>query len=1020
MKRSILLLTSIALCIVDGNSAINNFDPTDGERKYTRAANGVESGQTPKGLAPSDWSSIRAAYQAGRHAIQRQDDGTLAARNLGQQLRTRFDGRGFTTRPDVGGWTWGLELKSYGFSGGEKKIGPNKALVSSDQGRVHYDWDASLREWFVNDPRGVEQGWTVKERPKREPAQSHPSSRLAFTFSTRGGLVPRVSADGNSVSFTDAAGAAVITYGGLKAWDANHQTLPVRFEIVAGDANSLRVTVEENGAHYPITVDPIAQQAQLLASNANLDDFFGHSVAVSGDTVVVGAPGEDSLATGVNGNQFSEGAFNAGAAYVFVRRGTNWSQQAYLKASNADSPYQIDGHDFGWSVAVSGDTVVVGAPHEDSNATGVNGDQRNRDAIHSGAAYVFVRNGTTWSQQAYLKASNTEQLDGFGTSVAVSGNIVVVGAPFEQSNANGVNGNQADNHANGAGAAYVFFRNGNVSWSQVAYLKASNTGVDASPFANDEFGSAVAVSVAGTGTITDPFRNTVVVGAPFEDSNATGVNGNQADNSASGSGAAYVFVQNGSGQFATWSQVAYLKASNTGAGDNFGGAVAVSRDTVVVGAFGEDSNATGVNGGGSDNSAAQSGAAYVFVRSGTTWSQQAYLKASNTDASDSFGRSVAVSGDTVVIGAPGESSNVIGVNAPVVGGSGTQADNSVGNSGAAYLFVRSGTTWRQEAYLKASNTGRSDSFGASVAVAGDIAVGGAPEPITINVEDKGLGAAYVFSGFAVTISINNVVASEPTLGGIRAVVFTVTLSSPSPGLTIPFRTRSGTATAGADYVSISGELPISQGALSATISVFIMGDLVNEKNETFFVDLLSVSGNATIADGVGQCTILDTPLFTGAFEMSLDNARVQVDEITHYSVTWTVPEGEAWRDLKTIDLRLRQGNKTALLVRWDEAANTFRVCETNGKHDSDVNCTPAQLPGSPFILETTNGRLYVAESSVVGSGPTGRSVTLNLAISLGPKAHGQYRVELAASDDFGKQDDFVRASDLHIERARRR
>src|SRR5205823_3210346 len=132
-------------------------------------------------------------------------------------------------------------------------------------------------------------------------------------------------------------------------------------------------------------------------------DGFGNSVAVSGDTVVVGALWESSNATGVDGDGSDNSALYSGAAYVFVRNGTTWSQQAYLKASNTGTS---DG--FGMSVAVSGDTVVVGAIFEDSNATGVNGDQNDNSALISGAAYVFVRNGTTWSQQAYLKASNTE------------------------------------------------------------------------------------------------------------------------------------------------------------------------------------------------------------------------------------------------------------------------------------------------------------------------------------------------------------------------------------------------------------------------------------------------------------------------------------------------------------------------------------------------------------------------------------------------------------------------------------
>jgi hypothetical protein len=230
----------------------------------------------------------------------------------------------------------------------------------------------------------------------------------------------------------------------------------------------------------------------------------------------------------VNSGVMNYTAGQAGAAYVFVRSGTTWSQQAYLKASNTDG-----GDDFGWSVAVSGDTVLVGAEQESSAATGVNGNQADNTAAQAGAAYVFVRSGTTWSQQAYLKASNTDAADNFGMSVAISGDTAVVGAPGEASAATGVDGNQADDSATFAGAAYVFARSG-MTWSQQAYLKASNTNADDSfgSLSNGYFsGSSVAVS-----------GDTVVVGAGGESSAATGVNGNQADNTASGAGAAYVFT----------------------------------------------------------------------------------------------------------------------------------------------------------------------------------------------------------------------------------------------------------------------------------------------------------------------------------------------------------------------------------------------------------------------------------------------------------------------------------------------
>lgn len=394
-----------------------------------------------------------------------------------------------------------------------------------------------------------------------------------------------------------------------------------------------------------------SQQAHLKASNAGMEDLFGHSAAISGDTVV-SAPLEDSNATGVNGNGSDNSVTDSGAAYVFVRSGNVWTQQAYLKASNTG----MFDH-FGWSVAMSGDTVAVGARGEDSAAAGINGNQSDNSAPGSGAVCVFVRSGGTWSQEAYVKASNPEHDDSFGWSVAVSGDTVVVGA-FDDSNASTVNGDQSDNSADASGAAYVFVRGGG-TWTQQAYLKAFNARVGAM------FGSSVGVS-----------GDTAVVGSLFESSDATGVNGEGSNTNAIASGAAYVFVRKDT----VWTQQAYLKPSNTGATDQFGTSVAISGDTIVVGAPREDGNSTGVNGNGNDNSLPDSGVAYVFVRNGDSWSQTAYLKASNTGGQDQFGRAVTVSGDAIAVGAPREDGGATGLN-------GDGSNNNAEDSGAAYLFT---------------------------------------------------------------------------------------------------------------------------------------------------------------------------------------------------------------------------------------------------------------------------------------------------------------------------------------------
>ncbi|MCA8942191.1 MAG: FG-GAP repeat protein, partial [Planctomycetes bacterium] len=242
----------------------------------------------------------------------------------------------------------------------------------------------------------------------------------------------------------------------------------------------LRIRQLFAAARYP--GDVIAQRAYLKASNTDLGDLLGWSVAISGDTVIVSAIGEDSSASGVDGDGTDNSALSSGAVYVYVRSGDIWHQQAYLKASNSETIDQ-----FGLSISISGDTAVIGARLEASAATGVNGDESDNSAFRAGAAYVFVRNGDVWSQQAYLKASNTESGDQFGYSVSVSGDTIVVGANGEDSASTGVDGDQADNAAPAAGAAYVFQRVGTV-WSQVAYLKGSNTE------SGDEFGDAVSIS----------------------------------------------------------------------------------------------------------------------------------------------------------------------------------------------------------------------------------------------------------------------------------------------------------------------------------------------------------------------------------------------------------------------------------------------------------------------------------------------------------------------------------------------
>ena len=473
---------------------------------------------------------------------------------------------------------------------------------------------------------------------------------------------------------------------------SNSLTMPLHFRL--GASYILRAC-NAGGCTDSEPLDVVDSMADAVgyfkASNSQATDHFGARVVLSGDgnTMVVGAALEDS---GSPGDQADGSASDAGAAYVFVRENDVWLQQAYLKAFAPGA-----GDYFGATLAVSadGNTLAVGAYKEDSDANTIDGDQNNDDAADSGAVYVFGRIDGAWSQRAYLKADNADVEDNFGGSVAISadGNTLAVGVAFEDSN-----GSKADNSITDAGAVYVFVRAQNDTWSNEAYLKASNAGTQ------DYFGNSVALSADG---------NTLAVGAPLENSDAGQVGGDQADDSADNAGAVYVFGRSNG----NWSQREYLKALNSDANDRFGIAVAISGDgdTIAVGAYGELSKATGIGGDQADNSLLNAGAAYVFVWANKAWSQQAYIKASNTGENDQFGDAIAVSadGNTLAVGAYREASTAKGVGQD-------QVLNTAPNAGAAYVFVRSeNKDWSQRAYLKASNSRAQDLFGCSLAMSAD-------------------------------------------------------------------------------------------------------------------------------------------------------------------------------------------------------------------------------------------------------------------------------------------------------------
>lgn len=425
----------------------------------------------------------------------------------------------------------------------------------------------------------------------------------------------------------------------------NNARRPTLFDLLATFSTLAFATASTNAGLPP--------PQQLLHGNGEGGDVFGWSVAISGDTALVGARDDD---VGLNTDQ--------GTAHVYRKLGFTWVFEHSLSAADG-APF--DG--FGVSVAISGDTAIVGAFTDN---VGLNNAQ--------GSAYIFTRSGTTWTQQARLTAIGGAVNDLFGFSVALSGDTALVGAPSDDVGAN------ADQ-----GSAYVFTRSGEV-WTQQAQLTAAGGA------AMDDFGFSVALD-----------GNTAVVGAPSDD---VGANTSQ--------GSAYVFTRSGT----AWTQQAQLTAADGASLDSFGESVALDGNTALVGVVSDD---VGAN--------VSQGSASIFTRSGSIWTQQAQLTAPDGESFDNFGDSVAISGNTAVVGAR---TDQVGANA---------------FQGSAGVFTRSGTVWTHQAQLTAPGGAANDAFGFSVAISAFTAIVGTPgDNVGANLAQ---GSAWVFTLCSVAADANN-------------------------------------------------------------------------------------------------------------------------------------------------------------------------------------------------------------------------------------------------------------------------
>jgi uncharacterized repeat protein (TIGR01451 family) len=748
---------------------------------------------------------------------------------------------------------------------------------------------------------------------------------------------------------------------------------------------------------------------KLVAPDGAAEAFFGASVALAGeDTLIVGADSQDH-----------DGLTDAGEAYVFSRSGGTWTWQQTLTASDAAVS---DG--FGWSAAVSGDTLAVGA-YQDSR------DLRYR----AGAVYVFVRSGDTWSEQAKLIAADPGDLDHLGLSVSVSGDTIAAGADLADT-PGGVD----------SGAVYVFVRSGD-AWSQQQKLVGADTaagdvlswvslsgetlvaGADLADTAGGTDAGAAYVFVrsgtawseqrkltASAGQMGEHFAETLAL------SGDTALIGSRLEQTAAGTsaGAAYVLVRNGS----TWTEQQKLLPADARQGDLFGSSVALSGDTAAVTAAGVDLPGR-----------PDVGAVYVFVRSGTTWTQQRRLTIADTPPPGwSFGSPLVLSGNTLVASSPfattpsGEDNGGIAhvfvrsgtawsfqqtLVAPdpapfdyfairvaiegdtVLAGSFNHDTPAGPNAGAAYVFVRSGTTWSLQQVLTASDAAANDGFGTVTSLSGDTALVGARGADTPAGPDRGAAYVFVRSGTSWTqqqkLTAPDVVPSDlfaftGALSGDRALVGAYsagTAAGPGAGAVYAF-VRSGTTwSLRQRLVAPDGSPNDSFGqAISASGDSVLIGayadDTVDglDAGSAYVFRLLDFGADLAVSQ-----TDLPDPAFVQqalAYTIAVTNqgpqdaAAVSVTDVLPEGVSFQAAGGDGWTCEHTTGQvtctrpALAVGPAPPITVSVVPAASgslANRVSvdhggtDPNSLNDSDLETTTVLVPAADLSMALSDGGL---------------------------------------------------------------
>ncbi len=787
----------------------------------------IVSGEIPTGVRVAEWQQIKSEIMAVSSQVQYQaqanQDKGYTANNPQYGWTIDYSETGQTTlKPyqtaNKAPYQIGIKLSALA---GKSLDKPQQ--LHSDENKFTYRWNDNVTEWWVNSEAGIEQ-WFKIERPatssertgkvqnspilsavegdilkseKQRVITSHlnlsPSkdeeSTLTLTLELDTDLA--ISQQGNQLNFTTPTGK-IISYNKLKVWDATGTVLASKMQL---SGKTLSLIVADELATYPVTIDPsfIDGGVGLYEPLPEEDilDVTGEPriVAFSGDTMVVSTP-----YVSLDGRWLSSvGQYvyptNAGRVSIYIRGVVadgsvssgfriGWALQQELEPIIDDAPWS-DLY-FGAFIAIDGDVLAVGN-------------------------HIYTRTGAVWTERAQLAPTDGTEL-GLISPVAIDGGTIVVGE------------------------GYVFNRVGNTySWSNQAQLVVSPA-VD--PLTSSGFSSSYDLAISG---------DTIVIGVAGEDGDSNSTQASPNSNAAN-AGAVYVFTGSGN----SWVQQAYLKASNADAEDRFGATIDIDGDTIIVGASSEDSSSTGVTHGsvGVNNNYSLAGAAYIFTRAAGVWSQQAYLKASNTDAGDRFGSDVAIDGDIAVVGAMQEDSR---------GYLYGESNNQSTDSGAAYVFERTGNNWAQLHYLK-QRSNRPDSiglteteFGAWVAVEGEyIAI---VEPAfgsgfrtgiyaytkhyQINVELQGLpaGSSVELNNFSESITVNtDGVHNFPTAWVVNGAGYNISSSNPPMDPNYTCTVSNGVGFVNGDDVTILVTCVIEQHTVGGNVTGLTSSGLVLQNN----------------------------------------------------------------------------------------------------------------------------------------------------------------------------------------------